>query len=58
MLRNARAQATLWKSILPETCLGLPAELKAVDQLLDDPTFCAWPRARAVSGDHCNNSVS
>jgi IS5 family transposase len=33
------AQATLWEAILPEACLGLPAELEAVDRLLDDPVF-------------------
>jgi IS5 family transposase len=29
----------LWEAILPEACLGLPAELVAVDRLLDDPAF-------------------
>jgi IS5 family transposase len=29
----------LWEAILPEMCLGMPAELQAVDRLLDDPTF-------------------
>jgi IS5 family transposase len=33
------AQPTLWEAILPEACLGLPAELEAVDRLLDDPVF-------------------
>ncbi len=39
MLRTVNAQATLWESLLPEMCLGLPAELAAVDRLLDDPAF-------------------
>jgi len=29
----------LWEAILPEMCLGMLAELEAVDRLLDDPTF-------------------
>ncbi len=32
---------TLWESILPEPYLGLPAELAAVDALLDDAVFFA-----------------
>jgi len=39
MLRTVGEQATLWESILPEQCLGMPAELEAVDRLLDDPRF-------------------
>ena len=39
MLRTLNAQPTLWETILPEMCLSLPAELKAVDELLDDPVF-------------------
>jgi IS5 family transposase len=39
MLRTLNAQPTLWETILPEACLGLPAELAAVDRLLDDPVF-------------------
>ncbi len=39
MLRTVNAQATLWESILPEPLLGMPAELEAVDRLLDDPRF-------------------
>jgi IS5 family transposase len=39
MLRTVNAQPTLWEAILPEMCLGLPAELEAVDRLLDDPVF-------------------
>jgi len=39
MLRTVSEQATLWESILPEQCLGMPAELAAVDRLLDDPRF-------------------
>jgi IS5 family transposase len=33
------AQPTLWDTILPEACLGLPDELEAVDRLLDDAVF-------------------
>jgi IS5 family transposase len=39
VLRTVNAQPTLWESILPEMCLGLPVELEAVDRLLDDPVF-------------------
>jgi transposase, IS5 family len=39
MLRTVNAQPTLWEAILPEMCLGMPAELEAVDRLLDDQAF-------------------
>jgi len=39
VLRTINAQPTLWEAILPEMCLGMPAELVAVDRLLDDPSF-------------------
>jgi IS5 family transposase len=39
MLRTLNPQRTLWEAILPEVCLGLPAELEAIDRLLDDPVF-------------------
>ncbi len=39
MLRTVNDQATLWESILPAAVLGMPAELEAVDRLLDDPRF-------------------
>ena len=39
MLRTLNAQPTLWEALLPEMCLGMPAELEAVDRLLDDPAF-------------------
>jgi IS5 family transposase len=39
MLRTVGDQPSLWESILPEGCLGMPAELEAVDRLLDDPGF-------------------
>src|SRR5271156_4100900 len=39
MLRTVNAQPTLWEALLPEMCLGMPAELEAVDRLLDDPAF-------------------
>jgi IS5 family transposase len=32
---------SLWEAILPDACLGLPAELARVDRLLDDPVFLA-----------------
>jgi IS5 family transposase len=41
VLRTVNAQPTLWEALLPEMCLGLPAELEAVDRLLDDPVFFA-----------------
>lgn len=41
MLRTVNAQPTLWEALLPEMCLGLPAELEAVDRLLDDAAFFA-----------------
>ena len=37
MLRTLNAQPTLWETILPAACLGLPAELEAVDRLLEHP---------------------
>jgi transposase, IS5 family len=39
VLRTVNAQPTLWEAILPEALLGLPAELEAVDALLDDAVF-------------------
>src|SRR5215208_3921688 len=39
MLRTTNSQPSLWEAILPEGCLGLPAELARVDRLLDDPAF-------------------
>jgi transposase, IS5 family len=39
MLRTVGDQPSLWESILPEVCLGMPAELEAVDRLLDDVRF-------------------
>jgi IS5 family transposase len=39
MLRTVSEQPTLWESILPEPCLRLPAELEAIDRLLDDERF-------------------
>jgi transposase, IS5 family len=39
MLRTLNAQPTLWDALLPEMCMRLPAELEAVDRLLDDPVF-------------------
>jgi IS5 family transposase len=39
MLRTTNPQPSLWEAILPEPCLGLPAELARVDRLLDDPGF-------------------
>lgn len=39
MLRTVGEQPTLWESILPAPLLGMPAELEAVDRLLDDSRF-------------------
>jgi len=41
MLRTTNPQPSLWEAILPDACLGLPAELARVDRLLDDPAFLA-----------------
>jgi hypothetical protein len=46
MLRSTNPQHSLWEAILPDACLGLPAELARVDALLDDPGFlgpAGWP---------------
>ena len=39
MLRTVGDAPTLWETILPPAVLGMPAELEAVDRLLDDPRF-------------------
>lgn len=39
VLRTINPQPTLWDAILPEQCLGLPAGLAEVDELLDDTRF-------------------
>jgi transposase, IS5 family len=39
VLRTISPERTLWDAILPEQCLGLPAGLGEVDELLDDPMF-------------------
>ena len=39
MLITVNPNQTLWEALLPEECLGMPAELVAVDRLLDDPVF-------------------
>jgi transposase, IS5 family len=39
MLRTVGDRPSLWESILPEACLGMPGELEAVDRLLDDRRF-------------------
>ena len=41
MLVTTNPQRTLWESILPPGYQDLPAELAAVDALLDDPVFLA-----------------
>jgi IS5 family transposase len=41
MLRTVGDQATLWESLLPAEALVMPAELRAVDRLLDDVRFFA-----------------
>ena len=33
MLRTINPQLTLWESILPECCLGLPGDLAEIDRL-------------------------
>jgi transposase, IS5 family len=39
MLRTVGDAPTLWETILPSAVLGMPAELEAVDRVLDDPRF-------------------
>jgi IS5 family transposase len=39
VLRTISPQLTLWESILPQCCLGLPGDLAEIDQLLDDERF-------------------
>ena len=39
MLRTVGDQPTLWESLLPAQALVMPAELAAVDAVLDDPRF-------------------
>ena len=39
MLRTINPQLTLWESILPQCCLGLPGDLARIDGLLDDERF-------------------
>jgi transposase, IS5 family len=39
MLRTVSEQPTLWESVLPVEVLRMPAELEAVDRLLDDDRF-------------------
>lgn len=39
MLRTVGDQASLWESLLPVEALRMPAELEAVDRLLDDERF-------------------
>ena len=39
--RTTNPQRSLWEAILPDTCVGLPAELASVDALLDSPAFLA-----------------
>ena len=41
MLRTVSEQPTLWESMLPAAVLRMPAELEAVDRLLDDERFFA-----------------
>lgn len=41
MLVTTNPQQTLWESILPPGYQDLPAELAAVDAVLDDPVFFA-----------------
>jgi len=39
VLRTVCVRPTLWEALLPPEALVMPAELVAVDQLLDDPRF-------------------
>lgn len=39
MLRTISPQLTLWETILPAQCLGLPGDLAEIDVLLDDERF-------------------
>ncbi len=39
MLRTVCVRPTLWEALLPPEAMVMPAELVAVDQLLDDPRF-------------------
>jgi IS5 family transposase len=39
VLRTINPQLTLWESILPQCCLGLPGDLAEIDELLDDERF-------------------
>jgi transposase, IS5 family len=41
VLRTVNEQPTLWESVLPAEVLRMPAELEAVDRLLDDERFFA-----------------
>jgi IS5 family transposase len=39
VLRTVNASPTLWESVIPECCLGLPGDLAEIDALVDDPRF-------------------
>jgi Transposase domain (DUF772) len=39
VLRTTNLRPTMWEELLPAECRGLPAELAAVDRLLDDERF-------------------
>lgn len=39
MLTTVCVRPTLWEALLPSEALVMPAELVAVDRLLDDPRF-------------------
>jgi IS5 family transposase len=39
LLRTVSDQPTLWESVIPECCLGLPGDLAAIDAYLDDARF-------------------
>jgi hypothetical protein len=47
MLRTTNPQPSLWEAILPDACLGLPAELARVDTSLTPRR--SWPRSSATS---------
>jgi hypothetical protein len=39
VLRTVCDRPTLWEALLPAVALVMPADLAAVDRLLDDPSF-------------------
>ena len=56
MLRTISPERTLWEAILPEACLAMPAELEAVDRLLDDAKLFE-PYRRHFHAEHGRPSI-